>query len=69
MTKKFIGKENGKYIIDRKVKKDKKLGTIAWITYITCEGIKPKGAVKFFENEKEWLEKDNPNIEWEEVDD
>lgn len=69
MANKFIGKENGKYIIDKKVKIDKKLGSIAWITYITCEGIKPKGAVKFFENEKEWLEKDNPNIEWEEVDD
>ena len=69
MANKFIGKENGKYIIDKKVKIDKKLGSISWITYITCEGIKPKGAVKFFENEKEWLEKDNPNIEWEEVDD
>ena len=67
MANKFIGKENGKYIIDKEVRKDKKLGVITFVNYITCEGIKSKGAIKFFENEKEWLEKDNPNIEWEEV--
>ena len=48
MAKKFIGKENGKYIIDKKVRKDKKLGIITFVNYITCEGIKPKGAIKFF---------------------
>lgn len=68
MTNKFIGKENGKYIIGKKVRKDKKLGIITFVDYIACEGIKPKGAIKFFKNEKEWLEKHNPNIEWEEVD-
>ena len=67
MAKKFIGKENGKYIIDKKVRKDKKLGIITFVNYIACEGIKSKGAIKFFENEKEWLEKNNPNIEWEEI--
>lgn len=49
------------------MRKNKKLGIITFVNYITCEGIKPKGAIKFFENEKEWLEKNNPNIEWEEI--
>ena len=31
---KFIGKENGKYIIDKEVRKDKKLGIITFINYI-----------------------------------
>ena len=67
MAKKFIGKENGKYIIDKKVRKNNKLGIITFVNYITCEGVKPKGAIKFFEDEKKWLEENNPSIEWEEI--
>ena len=70
MTKKkrFIAKINGEYIIDKKVKRDKKAGCIKWITFIPCPNIKPKGAVKFYEDEKQWLEKNNPEIEFEEED-
>ena len=50
------------------MRKNNKLGVITFVNYITCEGIKSKGAIKFFENEKEWLEKHTPNIEWEEAD-
>ena len=70
MTKKkrFIAKIKGDYIIDKKVKRDKKAGGIKLITFINCSNIKPKGAVKFYEDEKQWLEKNNPEIEWEEED-
>lgn len=62
MTKKkrFIARtENWDYIIDKRVRRDKKSGDIRWVTYIPCSNIKPKGAVKFYEDEKAWLEKFN----------
>ena len=70
MTKKkrFIAKSKGDYIIDKKVRHDKKTGEIKWITFIPCPNIKPKGAVKFYEDEKEWLELNNPELEWEKCD-
>ena len=49
------------------MRKNNKLGVITFVNYITCEGIKPKGAIKFFEDEKKWLEENNPSIEWEEI--
>lgn len=70
MTKKkrFIAKIKGDYIIDKRVRRDKKAGSIKLITFIPCPNMKPKGAVKFYEDEKKWLEENNPEIEWEEED-
>lgn len=65
--KKFIGKSNGNYIIDKKVRRDKKLGTIVCVKYPACEGIKSKGAIKFLEDEKNWLSNHKEKIEWEEI--
>ena len=65
--KKFIGKSNGNYIIDKKVRRDKKLGTIVCVKYLACEGIKSKGAIKFLEDEKNWLSNHKEKIEWEEI--
>ena len=66
--KRFIAKIKGDYIIDKKVRRDKKAGSIKWITFIPCPNMKPKGAVKFYEDEKKWLEENNPELEWEEED-
>lgn len=67
MTKKkrFIAKINGEYIIDKKVGRDRKTGNIKYITFIPCPNIKSKGAIKFYEDEKMWLEENNPEVEWE----
>lgn len=64
--KRFIAKLNDDYIIDKKVRRDKKTGDIKWITFVSCEGIKPKGAIKFYEDEMKWLQENNPELEWEE---
>ena len=64
--KRFIAKIKGDYIIDKIVKRDKKAGCIKLITFISCPNMKTKGAVKFYEDEKKWLEENNPEIEWEE---
>ena len=71
MTKKkrFIAKIKGDYIIDKRVIRDKKVGSIKFITFIPCPNMKPKSAVKFYEDEKKWLEENNPELEWEEEDD
>ena len=68
MTKKkrFIAKIKGDYIIDKIVKRDKVARCITFITFISSPNMKPKGAVKFYEDEKKWLEENNPEIEWEE---
>ena len=68
MTKKkrFIAKIKGDYIIDKRVRRYTKTGSIKLITFIPCPNMKQKSAVKFYEDEKKWLEENNPEIEWEE---
>ena len=67
MTKKkrFIAKINGEYIIDKKVGRDRKTGNIKYITFIPCPNIKSKGEIKFYEDEKIWLEENNTELECE----
>ena len=63
--KRFIARIEGDYIIDKKVRRNKKAGEITSIKILSCEGMKPNGAVKFYEDEKNWLEINIPEIEWE----
>ena len=64
--KRFIARnESWNYIIDKRVRRDNTSGDIRWITYIPCSNVKAKGAVKFYEDEKEWLEKHSTEkLEW-----
>lgn len=64
--KKYIAKnKNGDYIIDKRVARDRRTRDIKWITFIPCSNMKPRGAIRFYEDEKKWLEENNPNeLEW-----
>lgn len=64
--KKYIAKrENGEYCIDKLVNRKKSTREIMQITFISCPNMKPNGAIKFYEDEKKWLEENcNEKLEW-----
>ena len=64
--KKYIAKrENGEYCIDKLVNKNRKTGEIKQISFYSCPNMKPNSAVKFYEDEKNWLEENcNEKLEW-----
>ena len=67
--KKYIAKVGGNYIVDKKVNRYKVSREISSISYVCAEGFNSCGAVKFYEDEKEWLdENDKEILEWEECD-